>query len=223
MAIRLILVSKAGPSRDAYIIQAKAIGIALDIVDTFPDLVKFMITQSYQGVLIDLITSIKASPEEKAVVQSILDVFPVVHLKWDPQTGSIHALSDTSAQNDTLEHFIASACKPFSPRAIRLDVRKNIHFNILFSTTPEMTPEKTQRSITVNISKKGCFLFSCQDWSNVTNVWMVGNELDDKTPIACEIRWRQLWGKSLAIPGIGLKVMEITDGQKTQLTQQFSI
>lgn len=66
-------------------------------------------------------------------------------------------------------------------------------------------------------------MFSCQDWSNISDIWVVVQELDDKTPIPGEIRWRQPWGKSMAIPGIGIQVKELTAGQKAQLVEKYSI
>lgn len=223
MAIRLILVCKEGQARNAYLREAMSTGIEVDMVDSFGDLLKMMNTCAYQGIMVDLITSVKASREDKDIAQNVLDAFPVIQLKWDQQTNNIHTISNGAASGGTLAHFIDHECRPFKPRAVRINARKCTNFNVLICKNIEMDPSQTEHSVTVNISKGGCFLFSCQNWSNISEIWMVVHELDDKTPIQGEIRWRQPWGKTMAIPGIGIQIKHITSKQKTQLEEQYSI
>ena len=183
-----------------------------------------MITIAYQGVMVDLVTSVKASREEKGIAQEILDVFPLIQLRWDPEANNIYTISSgAAAGSSTLAHFVAHECQPFKPRAIRLTVRKCLNFNILICKQEEMNQANTERSVTINASKEGCFLFSCQDWGNTSEVWFVINELKDKTPILGEIRWRQTWGKTMAIPGIGISIKQITPQQLAQLIEQYSL
>jgi len=223
MGVRLILVCKEGPSKEAYLHEANSIGIEVDTVPTFGDLFKAMMTNAYQGVMVDLVTSVRSSREEKGIAQEILDVFPLIQLKWDQETNNIHTLSGGVASSNALAHFVSRECRTFTPRAIRLNARKEINFNILMSRHEVMNQALIERSVTVNISKGGCFLFSCQDWSNAADVWLVVNELKDKTPIHGEIRWRQAWGTATVIPGIGISIKQITPQQMNQLVQQYSI
>jgi hypothetical protein len=224
MAIKLILVCKEGPAKQAYLREASSIGIEVESVATFGDLFKAMITNAYHGVMIDLVTSVKASREEKGIAQEILDVFPLIQLRWDADTNSIHTISTGSTTpGNSLAHFVARECQLFQPRAVRLNVRKNIHFNVLIFRQEDGTQNHPEKSITVNISKNGCFLYSCQDWSGASDVWFVITELTDKTPIQGEIRWRQPWGKTMSIPGIGISITRILPQQLTQLIEQYSV
>lgn len=223
MAIRLILVCKEGPVRNAYLREATSIGIEVDVVESFSDLMKMMIIRPYQGIMVDLITSVKAPREEKRLAQNVLDVFPLIQLKWDEQTRSIHTISSETASKNTLAHFIAHSCQPFKPRSIRLNARKNIHFNTLLCKSNDMDPSQTENSVTINVSKGGCFLWTCQNWSGIDKIWMVFTELADKTPICGEICWRQPWGKSMTFPGLGIRFLQMTPGQKTQLEEEYSI
>ena len=223
MPLRLILVCKEGPARQAYLREAASIGIDVDAVATFGDLFKAMITSAYQGIMVDLVTSVKSSREEKGITQEILDVFPLVQLRWDQETNHIHTISSGSRDSSTLAHFAAQECQLFSPRAIRLNVRKTINFNVLLGSEADMNPARTERTVTINISQKGCFVFSCRDWSNVSGVWLTIHELEDTTPIPGEIRWRQLWGKTPAIPGIGIRFTQTTPQQMDQLVSQYSL
>ncbi len=221
--IRLILVCKEGPAKQAYLREAYSIGIQIDSVATFGELFKAMMTNAYQGVLVDLATSVQSSLEEKAIAQEILNIFPLIQLKWDQETNNIHTISSSNASSSTLAQFVSQECRPFIPRAIRLNARKGINFNILMCNNADMNQANTERSVTANISKGGCFLFSCRDWSEATDVWFVVNELKDKTPIYGEIRWRQSWGMTMAIPGIGISIRQITPQQINQLVQQYSL
>ncbi|MFO7570292.1 MAG: PilZ domain-containing protein [Smithellaceae bacterium] len=223
MTMPIILVCKEGPAREAYLREASSIGIEVDTVGTFGELLQKMITKSYQGIMVDLMTSIKSSREDKSIAQNVLDAFPLVQLKWDQQTNLIHTISSCMASNGSLAQFITDECRAFKPRIVRIDVRKNIHFNVLISADPAMDVSNTQRSITVNISRGGCFLYSTSAWTNVSGIWMVIHELDDKTPVQGEIRWRQPWGRVMDIPGIGIQVVQMTQNQRRQLVEQFSV
>lgn len=224
MAIKLILVCKEGPAKQAYLRETAAIGAEVDTVETFGDLFKAMIMTAYQGVLVDLVTSVRSSREEKGIAQKILDVFPIMQLKWESETNTIHTISSSQTlQNSTMANFVTQECIPFQPRAIRLNARKYIYFNLLMNKTEDLSAANAERSVTVNISKAGCFLFSCQDWSSTNEIWFVINELTDKTPIRGEIRWRQPWGKTMAIPGVGLSFNQISSSQLSQLVEKFDI
>jgi len=158
MAIRLILVCKNGPAKEAYLLEAQRAGIEVDTVESFGELMKSMITNTYQGVMIDLVTSVKASREEKGLAQDVLDAFPVIQLKWDPESKSMRTIAGGSLpDNCTLADFVSRECKLFVPRAVRLSVRKNVYFNVLISRTENMDPASTHRGMTVNVLKMGAF------------------------------------------------------------------
>ena len=93
MSAKLILLCKEGDAREAYLKEAKAIGVEVDVVSTYSELFKTTITNPYQGVMIDLPTSMRASKDEKGIVQEILEVFPIVQVKWDAATNVIRTMS----------------------------------------------------------------------------------------------------------------------------------
>ena len=223
MAIRLILVCKEGPARNAYLREATSIGIEVDVVDSFCNLLKMMSANTYQGIMVDLITSVKAPREEKSLAQGVLGVFPLIQLKWDELTRSIHTISSGHAASHTLAHFIAHACQPFQPRAIRLTARKSLNFNVLIYENGKRNDSDAKHTVTINVSKGGCFLFSCENWPDDAEIRMVFQELTDQTPIPGTIRWRQPWGKSMAVCGIGVQFKQMTPDQKNQMEKQFLI
>jgi len=224
MNMRLILVCKEGPARDAYLRETASLGVEVDTVDSFGDLFKTMMINAYSGVMVDVVTSVRASRDEKTIAQDILDAFPIVQLRWDSATNQISVISQGNLSgNGILPNFIHEECRSFSPRAIRLDVRKTIHLNIVMCRQEQINASNMERSVSVNISKGGCFLYSSRDWSHTSEVWFIVNELHDKTPILGEIKWRQPWGKSMAIPGIGISLKHIANQQLVQLHEEFGI
>ena len=224
MGAKLILVCRDGEARQAYLNEAKTIGVQVDVVSTYGELFNTMIETPYQGVMVDLITSMKASKEEKGMAQEIIEVFPIIQLKWDNESKAIRTISLSKSQSsDTLADFVSAECEAFSPRAIRLNIRKSIHFNTIICHEEKMTEKNIEKTVTINASKGGCFLFSIQDWSRSLHVWLIINELQDKTPISGDIRWKMEWGKAMMIPGIGINFKQIKPNQLEELTGKYSL
>lgn len=222
MNIKLILICKDGEARQAYLNEAKAIGVQFDVVSTYDELFKYMLNNPYHGILIDLPTNIKTSKEEKAAAQEAIRSFPIAQLNWERESGSIRTISfGKTLTSCTLHDFINDECQPFTARSIRLHARKNINFNILLAREEGMSEAFLERTVTVNVSKGGCFLFSGQDWSNILHVSFVINELQDKSPIVGEIRWSIEWGETMTIPGIGICFKHIKQGQLDELSEKF--
>jgi Tfp pilus assembly protein PilZ len=102
-------------------------------------------------------------------------------------------------------------------------MRKVVHFNVLLSNDESMDEKKLERTVMINISKGGCFLFSGRDWSDTSKAWLIINELTDKTPIEGDIRWSVEWGKQMTIPGIGLSFKHIKSSQLEELVHKCTL
>jgi hypothetical protein len=165
MGAKLILVCRDGEASQAYLNEAKKIGAEVDVVSTYGELFNAMIETSYQGVMVDLVTSMKASKEEKGMAQEIIEVFPIIQLKWDNESKAIRTISlSKSLNSDSLADFVTAECEVFTPRAIRLNVRKSIHFNTIIYREEKMMEKNIEKTVTINAPKGGCFLFSVQDY-----------------------------------------------------------
>ena len=91
------------------------------------------------------------------------------------------------------------------------------------SKEENMNEKLVERTITMNASQGGCFLFSNQDWLNTANGWFIINELQDKSPIKGEIRFVVPWGKEMVIPGIGIFFSQIKPAQVKELADKYSL
>lgn len=224
MSIRLILLCREGQARQAYLNEARKSGVNVDVVATYGDLFRTMTDNPYQGVMIDLVTSMKASKDEKGTAQEILEVFPIVQLRYDNDTSSIFTISfGKTFDSGSLADFITKECQAFLPRELRLNARRALNFNILISRDESFNQNSSERTITINTSKGGCFLFSTQDWSKTTDIWFIINELQDKTPIVGEVRRYVPWGKTMTIPGLGISFKNIKAAQLEELIRKYSI
>jgi len=224
MAIKIILVSRKGEPEKAYLSELKKIGIKADVVSSFKELFKSMLVTPYNGVLVDLMIRISAPREDKILVHEVLETFPVITMRWDSKTGVMRTFYYGQFKSDsTLEDFINRECRFFRARTIRSSVRRNIHLNIMMSKNGDFIEENIIKTITLNISGGGCFLYNSEDMDDVTNAWIIIKELSDKKPIYCEIRWVHKWGEIMRIPGIGLKFLDISESQLQELSEKYNI
>ena len=80
-----------------------------------------------------------------------------------------------------------------------------------------------ERSFTLDVSRGGCFAISTQKWTIGDLVWVVAQELHDRTPIRGIVRHTVPWGTELSAPGIGVEIEKISQRQKTQLVKEFGL
>lgn len=224
MSSKVLLVCQESEAKQAYLRELEATAAEVDVAASFGEVLKGMADTAYQGVVIDLITSIKASKEEKGLLHEILEVFPVLQVRWDGDSRSIRTISSGKASGaSSLAEFITVQCKPFTPRTIRNSPRRPLNFNVLICREESMQRDLMERTVTINVSKRGCFLFSAEDGTDGGNVWLTINELEDKTPIVGVVRWSVKWGRAMVMPGIGVAFESITPRQTDELVNKYHL
>ena len=219
MNINVILAcQEAGGAKQAYIDAVTPLGVNVETVPSFGELHKMMIENCYNGVMVDLKTKMKASNEEKDLVHDIFEQFPVAQLNFDEKTGQIRSLHyGRKGKGESLESFIKEECRSFTARPIRSSLRKKIHFNVLLPKTGGITKEAIHRTVTMNVSKGGCFIYSVDNLVSDVEVMMVFKELDGQRPILGKVRWKAKWGEAMQIPGIGIRFEDINEDQLTEI------
>ena len=224
MSSKVLLVCKESEAKQAYLRELEATAAEVDAVASFGEVLKDMTDTAYQGVVIDLITSIKASQEKKGLLHEILELFPVLQVRWDGDSRSIRTISSGKASGaSSLAEFITVQCEPFTPRTIRNTDRKPLNFNVLIHREELTQRGLPERTVTINVSKRGCFLFSAEDWMDGGNVWLTVSELEDKTPIVGVVRWSIKWGRAMTTPGIGVAFESITPRQTDELADKYHL
>lgn len=224
METRVILACGDKEATQAYVERIRRSGIEVDAVSSLAELHHQLLETSYNGILLDVRTKIRASGREKEIIHSLLEVFPVLQVNLDKATGAISALFFGQCEGEgTIEDFLHRECISFTPRRIRADLRKNVNLNVRLSEKEGYSETDAVRSVTLNVSKGGCFIYSTREWDLQSSVWFTIHELSDPRPIIGEVRWQIAWGKTLTIPGIGIRFVDIQEEQLRSLCDRFNL
>jgi hypothetical protein len=73
------------------------------------------------------------------------------------------------------------------------------------------------RTVTMDVSSNGCFLFSSARFQLGGRVWLRIIDLYEKTPISGIVRHKLKWGEAMVVPGIGIEFETITESQRQSL------
>jgi hypothetical protein len=225
MAIRVLLVVKEGKAREKYLREVKPYGVNVDVVSSVGEICTQLTETPYNGIMVDLETKMKASADEKKLVNELQSLFPLLQLKRDSATGIVRSLyiGQFVGGNGTLEDFLKEECRAFTPRTIRASMRKPINFNVILSPHPDLSRRRVEKSVTLNVSQGGCYLYSVRKWKVNETAWFVFKELDDLTPIQADVRWGVQWGKSMKVPGIGVQFRNLQETHLEQFSKEYHI
>jgi hypothetical protein len=216
---KLLLIAEQGLARVAYVEVLHSLDIEVDCIASPDEINGALIDAPYSGLLIDVPTMIRCECGDKNRITRIMDRFPVLRLMYNPKYGGIRGLAQggTVRDNRDLTEFVLSECVPFLPRSIRVAQRREIVFNVMLYADLDQLEQGGERTITVNVSEHGCFVYSVSDWRVDNLAWIVIRELEDQTPIELLVRWQRTWGESMRIPGIGTSFESMTTNQYVQL------
>ena len=217
MEIRILLIAREGETRKKYQEAITGLGVEVIAVSSLKKTDRTLMDLSYHGVMVDMRTKIEILKDENELVYTALRKFPVAHLNLESKTGGIKLFYPGQKSGATLEDFVNRECRSFTPRILSSRVRKQIHFNVVLSGNKEFSAEHCERTVTVDISREGCFVFSVRDWKPGDSVWLTIKELHDNTPICALVRWCLKWGEGMRVPGIGLKFTEISESQAKKI------
>ena len=224
MSIRLALVSPEGEIRDIYNRAIKALDVQCNVVATFKELYYSMEKVPYNGILIDLATKMKAPHDDLGLVENVLTHFPVLYLKWEESTKAIRTYyPGQHLLGGDLGDFVGKQCCFFDARTISTEKRLGFHHCVLLSKDSAFREENVERTITLNVSEKGCFIFTNQAWTIPGNVWIIVKGISDETPIVGALRWFFKWGVRGQDPGIGIKFLQIKESQMQEICSTKSL
>ncbi len=92
--------------------------------------------------------------------------------------------------------------------------------NIILSKSELVSDSNHEKTITMNVSQNGCFIYTVDNWELKSDVWFTINELTDQTPVHGQILRQVDWGSYMSSPGIGLKFKDIKDCQLKDIQAQ---
>jgi hypothetical protein len=221
MDIRILLIATEGEERNIYCEAIKGLGVAVHAVPSLKGLDANVTDLYFHGVVIDMPTKISALKNDRELIYTTLRKFPTAHVGLEKSKRQVRIFYPGQAPGATLLDFVNDKCRPFVPRRLGHHIRKEIHFNVLLSKEREAAIVNAEKTVTVDVSERGCFLFSVQDWAPSDTAWLIIMELDDKTPISAEVCRYIKWGLGMHVPGIGVKFTEITESQTREISKRL--
>lgn len=225
--IKILIVVRDDEACNAYLGALSEIGVACDVARSFTEMSQLATDNCYNGFLLDILTLVRCSKEEKVVAYECINLFPVLRVKWEARHKKIKLSPLEQAYNpDTesaLRFFIENRCKTFPARSLRRSQRRQINLNLYYSTDPGFPDESTHRSFTINLSTHGLFLYTMRELVPGDTVWIRFLEFSDQTPIPATVRWSQSWGVTRCIPGAGVKFEALTESQVREIDKILNV
>ncbi len=222
-SFNLILIAEPGERRKRYLKELQKFNAVIDCVQGPNEVFQKCRRKKYSGILVDLKTMIRTSDSKKQLIDKLSIRLPAIRLRINPSTNSVVGLfpGQDVPGDDSLQVFIAK-CKELKPSRIRIDRRINKILNVIIFQDNEFDEEKGIRANIIDISFRGCFINTLHPLNSNERIWIRIKELEDTSPIQCEIRWVQHWGEQDRLPGVGALFTQIKDEQLKDLQQYVS-
>ena len=221
--MRILLVAREGAARDAYMAALERLGVEYDALTSFSEILGLAGDKAYSGLLLDILTLVRTRKEEKSIAYECINYYPAARIKWDAGSGRINLFFFDNASSDesetALETFIEERCRIFSTRTVRKFTRKEVVLNVRLGREAVTVAVTGERTFSTNMSRSGAFIQTVEAFSKGEDVWLRFEELFEKVPVRGEVRWCQAWGERRAIPGIGVKLIDLTEAQATDLNR----
>jgi hypothetical protein len=217
----ILLICRLGKSRQIYQAELDFPGTSLTCVQSLSDFFYRGVYCPLNGILVDMPTYMSSSEDERRLLTDIVGHFPALRLKCNELTGEIRTLPFGTAcpGNNPPAAFVQKYCASFARRRIRAGERSQQNLPALLSGSPPADGLSAVRTVTANISCRGCFLVSFEPWNVGDHGWLTFPVLEDTAPIPVEICWIQPWGEGRSLPGIGVRFIELTGSQKAELSR----
>ncbi|HBA88339.1 MAG TPA: PilZ domain-containing protein [Geobacter sp.] len=213
---RLLMVVNEAEARDAYRQALDRVGVSYHTAASFREMLHMSIDAAYSGLLIDLLTLVRSSQEEKSIAYDCINLYPTLRVKWDTRLKcmSLSPLEQSFSSNVEagLSYFIESRCKPFAARSLRRFNRKDCYLSVLIFASDGPDAEAV-KSFTVNISQGGAFVHTTRPLPKGAPVRLSFAEQAGEAPIMAVVCWNIEWGSCRSIPGTGVMFDGLTERQ----------
>lgn len=218
-ATTVLLICREGKSRQEYQAELDLPGVLLVSVQALMEFFRRGVYCPISGILVDMPTYMRSSEEEKHLLTDLVGLFPALRLRCHEPTGEIRTLPFGTAYpgNTSPAVFVQKYCTSFVPRKIRTSERSQLNLPALLGRSLPVEKVSGVRSVTVNVSRGGCFLISFEPWLVGDRGWLILPSLEDNAPIPVEVRSIRFWGECHSLPGMGVQFIELTGPQKAEL------
>ncbi len=199
----------------------QALDVTCEGVSETPELHRQLVARPCSGLLIDVLAAARCSARERALLQELTEYYPTLMLRWNSAARQFRGLvfGTTLDRDAPLEDFVSRFCCADRARVFRNNKRRTLHCNLLLSPDKGFAADSTEKTVTLNLSRSGCFIVTSRHWQRDCRGWIRLLELSDPTPIEVRIRQVLSWGKERRIPGIGVFFTGLRPEQSRQLAE----
>ncbi len=221
MATTVLLICREGESRQVYQAELDSPEVRLVSVQALMDFFRRDVYCPLNGILVDMPTYMRSSEDEKRLMTELVGLFPALRLKCSESTGEIRTLPFGTVYHGNIAPaaFVQKYCTTFAHRKIRTSERHQMNLPALLSSSLPVGNISDTKTVTANISRGGCFIIGFDPWTVGDRGWLTLPELKDNTPIQVEVCSILPWGESRSLPGMGIRFIDLTLLQKTELTR----
>ena len=123
--VRLILMARPGPACDALRAEIEACGAACLTAANPVEMRETLFREPVNGLALDVPTLVAADRIGKGIIRYLVDLYPVVRVRWDAAAGKAFALyfGKTEGELRGLGTFVARDCAVFRARKLRSEAR----------------------------------------------------------------------------------------------------
>jgi hypothetical protein len=221
--IKILVLAGSPETRQSFLTALENLDLPFDVAFSVSEMRQKLLHTPFNGVILDVLTMVRASQKEKLFIQEISELYPTLRVRWDSRSERIRGLvfGRSLDGDDLVGDFLEKCCRPWPARTCREDRRLPLHFNALLSSDREFRKEDVEKTVTLDLSEGGCFLISGRSWQKGNLLWVRFRELTDPAPIRAEIRRYRPWGEGMVIPGIGIRFEEIRPGQLQEIRRHL--
>jgi Tfp pilus assembly protein PilZ len=201
--------------------EEKGITTAAAVVDaeflytpTMHALRDLLLEMPCSGILFCLTALMGIDQSGKSFVQTLEQVYPVARIRWHEGKGTFGLIATRSGNVETLPNFV-TLCSNFAPRRLRRSERLAKTLNVLVSSDPGLV--NVTNAFTMNISIRGCFLHTPNEWNIGDSVYLQILELPRKHIIEGKVVRYVPWGVPFCVQGIGIQFVNLENALTEEL------
>ncbi len=214
----VLLVSRSASRTQAYREALECSGLSCMAITTLNNFTNLVSGIKFNGILLDMPVMNKASANDRIALEDVLKAMPSAYLNIAPASDVIKLTIATGTQGNarSFEEF-SSLCTNFPARLICPKLRYPLYLQASLSNCPVSVFE--EHTVTLNVSSKGCFIFSANAEFNIDQrIFVRFISLEDTAPMSAAVCWHRQWGSNgNLIPGIGIRFDNPSESQLNQI------
>jgi Tfp pilus assembly protein PilZ len=217
--IKLLLLSSNPEAVSACQKAFEALGVYCSWASSVANMHQQLVSTPFNGLLLDVLTTARLSPKDRVLVQEVSEYYPTLLMRWNTAAQKVRGLvfGEILDKDDPLGDFVTRFCRPERSLVYRENKRYDIHFNVLLSSDKGFSKELVEKTVTLDLSRGGCFIISSRNWQNIDYAWIRLLELTDPSPIQVQLCRYVPWGEQARISGIGVKFMDLPPDQQQEI------